>query len=133
MRKKVWGAVIGLLVVAALAAGFWLLYDNLRGKPVEGSKTLTVKIIKGDSVKTVKIDTQAGYLRGALEEKGLIAGEESVYGLFIKTVDGYTANEANQEWWCITKGGQTVNTGVDFTPIADGETYELTLKIGYDW
>ena len=53
MRKKVWGAVIGLLVVAALAAGFWLLYDNRAAGRLR-SKTLTVKIIKGDSVKTVK-------------------------------------------------------------------------------
>ncbi len=39
--------------------------------------------------------------------------------------------ESKQQWWCITKGGEQVNTSADQTPIADGEQFELTLKEGY--
>lgn len=46
-------------------------------------------------------------------------------------MDGYTADESAQEWWCLTKGGQSVNTGVDSTPIADGDAFELTLTTGW--
>ena len=77
------------------------------------------------------ISTSEEYLRGALEQAALIAGEEGEYGLFVKTVDGVTANDANQEWWCFTKGGETLEAGVDSTPIADGDTFEITLTQGY--
>ena len=66
-----------------------------------------------------------------LEPAGLIAGEETEYGLFVKTVDGYTVNDANQEWWCFTRGGEMLNTGVDTTPVADGDHFEITLTVGY--
>ena len=73
----------------------------------------------------------ARFLRGALEQEKLVSGSESQYGLFITSADGETADDSKQQWWCVTKGGEQVNTGVDTTPIADGETYELTLKTGY--
>ena len=46
--------------------------------------------------------------------------------------DGETAEESAQEWWKLTKGGEMVNTGVDATPIADGDAFELTFMVGYD-
>ena len=103
----------------------------------QGAKTITVDIVTpaGDTTntKTVTIHTDAEYLRGALDEQKLIEGTESEYGIYIKTVDGITANEENQEWWCITKGGETLFTGADTTPIADGDHFELTLTVGYDF
>lgn len=83
----------------------------------------------GTTTKT--ISTDAEFLRGALEQENLIAGDESQYGLFVKTVNGITADDANQEWWCFTKGGETLFTGVDTTPIADGDKFEITLTVGY--
>ena len=59
-------------------------------------------------------------------------GEDSAYGLFITTVDGETAQDSLRQWWCITKGGERVETGVDATPIADGDHFELTFTTGYD-
>ena len=49
----------------------------------------------------------------------------------MKTVNGVTADDAQQQWWCFTKGGEMVNTGVDDTPIADGDTFEITLTTGW--
>ena len=37
----------------------------------------------------------------------------------------------NQEWWCFTKGGEMLMTGVDDTMIADGEQYEATFTVGW--
>ena len=53
------------------------------------------------------------------------------YGLFITAVDGEKADDTKQQWWCITKGGETVNTSAEQTPIADGDRFELTMKEGY--
>lgn len=96
-----------------------------------GQKTVTVEIVMPDVTITKTITTEAEYLRGALDQEGLVAGEEGEFGLFVKTVNGYTVDEAKQEWWSLTKGGEILFSSVDTTPIADGETFELTLKVGY--
>ena len=49
----------------------------------------------------------------------------------VETVDGETADEGNQEWWCLTKGGEMWNYGVDDTQIEDGDAFEFTLTVGY--
>ena len=97
-----------------------------------GKKKWTLeKQLKEIPLNEAGIDALSQLLAGALEQAALIAGEEGEYGLFVKTVDGVTANDANQEWWCFTKGGETLETGVDSTPIADGDTFEITLTQGY--
>jgi len=50
----------------------------------------------------------------------------------VTTVDGESADSAKQEWWCFSENGEMLSTGVDDTPIADGESYEITLTVGYD-
>lgn len=96
------------------------------------TKEITFQVVHGDgSTKDFTITTTASNLREALEGEGLISGDESSYGLFVKTVDGETADDASQEWWCLTKGGQMWNYGVDDTEISDGDAFEFTLTVGY--
>ena len=121
-----------LLVFAVLIAATVLCTACTQAQPQVGTKTITVEIIvDGADPVTKSITTAAEYLRGALEEEDLIAGEESQYGLFVKTVNGVTIDDAKQQWWCFTKGGADLFTGVDTTPIADGDKFESTLKTGY--
>ena len=95
-------------------------------------KTIAFQVVHKDgSTQDFEIATTAGTLREALEAEGLIAGEESSYGLYVETVDGETADEGNQEWWCLTKGGEMWNYGVDDTQIQDGDAFEFTLTVGY--
>ena len=42
-----------------------------------------------------------------------------------------TVDDSKQEWWSFTKDGQMLETGVDTTPIADGDHFEITLTAGY--
>ena len=79
----------------------------------------------------VVIENDAEFLRGALEQEQLISGIEDQYGLYVLTVNGVTADESKQQWWCFTKGGEQIFTGVDATPIADGDTFEATLMTGW--
>ena len=116
--------------IIVIAAVCWFL---LKPDTVEGDKTITVEInhLNGDK-KTFTINTDAEYLRGALEEEeGLVEGDESDYGLYILTMDGETADESKQEWWGYTKSGEYVEYSVDQCPIADGEHYEFTLNVGW--
>lgn len=97
-----------------------------------GSKTITLTVVHGDGTSNdITVSTDAENLRDALEAEGLIDGEDGPYGMFVQTVDGETADDGQQEWWCLTKGGEMWNYGVDDTEIADGDVYEFTLTVGY--
>lgn len=127
-RKTVWA----LAAVLAAAVLLWGAYTLLLPRGAEGAKRITVQVVDAQNEsREYTLETRQAYLRGALEERDLIQGEESAYGLFVKTVDGYTADESKQEWWCFTRGGETLNAGVDTIPIADGDHFEITLTTGY--
>ena len=126
-KQFLWVAVF-LTLVLALALVFCLA----RPQAEAGTKALTIVVVHGDgSQKRFPMRTDAETLRAACEERDLIAGRESDYGLYVLTVDGETADESAQQWWCITKGGAEHFYGVDDTVIADGETYEFTLTTGW--
>ena len=120
----------GALVLACLLAA--VLYIQTRPETAEGAKTIDVVAVHGDGTEAAfQYQTDAEYLGEVLVENELAEGTESAYGLFITTVDGETADDSLQQWWCITRSGEMLSTGADQTPIADGEQYELTLTEGY--
>ncbi len=128
-NKQIILAVAALFVAAAALFG---VYRFTRGNTVEGAKTITIDVIHKDaSSKTFEYHTDREYLGEVLADEALASGEEGPYGLFITTVDGETADDAAQEWWCITKNQEMLNTSADQTPITDGDNYELTLTVGY--
>ena len=132
MNKKTRNVIIAVAVLLVLVIGALLIYNANKPAAQEGAKKLVVTVVHGDGTsRDFPIATDAETLRAALEEQKLIEGEESEYGLFVKTVDGETADDAQQQWWCFTKGGEMLMTGVDDTMIADGESYEITLTTGW--
>ena len=123
------GSVIALIAAAAVLLG---IYFAFAPKGSAGEKTITVDVVMLDgSETTTTITTGEEYLRGALEQENMIAGDEGEYGLFVTTVNGVTADDSKEQWWCFTKGGESLATGVDSTPIADGDAFEITLTEGY--
>lgn len=125
-------AIITLSILLLISIGLLLIYQKYKPKATEGSKEIVVEVIipKEDN-KEFAIKTDAKYLGQALKDQKLVNGTEDAYGIFITVVDGRAADASKQEWWCITKGEEIVNTGADSTPIADGDHFELTLKNGY--
>ena len=127
--KRIVVSLAALLIVVAALFG---VYRLTRGSASQGYKNITVDVIHRDgSLKTFAYDTNREYLGEVLTDEQLADGKTGAYGMFITTVDGETADAANQEWWCITKDGASLDTGADLTPIADGDKYELTLTTGY--
>ncbi|HHU73024.1 MAG TPA: DUF4430 domain-containing protein [Clostridiales bacterium] len=117
-------ASASVLIVILLALFF--VYHNFFPKGTEGEKNITVTVITPDHDPTeIKIKTNAEFLRQALDEKNLVQG--TMYGdfLMVEEVNGIKAEEG--WWWSLTKEGLMLETGVDSTPILDGDHYEFTL------
>ncbi len=132
MSKNKKAGLLALLVLAVLVAGAYATYHFLMPKAMEGDKTITIVIDhKVGEDKTLTIKTDADYLRGALEQEELVEGTDSDFGLWVTAIDGEKADEAKQQWWGYTKSGAYVETGVDQTPIKDGDSFEFTLNEGY--
>ena len=109
-----------------------MLFRSTRPAPQQGGKTIAVQVVLLDGESSdYTIQTDEEYLRGALESIDLIEGSESEYGLFVTTVNGVTVDDSKQQWWCFTQDGEMLMTGVDTTPIADGDHFEITLTEGY--
>jgi len=132
MSKKTRNIIIAVAVLLVLVIGALVIFNQNKPAAQLGDKNITVIVVHGDeSRKDFQINTSSENLRGALEEQGLVEGAESEYGLYVLTVDGETADEDAQQWWCFTKGGEMLMTGVDDTMIADGDQYEITLTTGW--
>lgn len=129
-QKKKIGIALAVLVVLAVILAAVYFFNRPQG--TAGEKNIEVAVIFGDgTASNHAIKTSEEFLRGALEQEKLISGEENQYGLFVKTVDGVTVDDSKQEWWFFSKDGQMLETGVDTTPIADGDHFEITLTSGY--
>ena len=125
-------AYLAAAVLIVLAAVLLLVWRTLAPKGQAGEKTVTVQVVHRDgATRDFTLETEEAYLGPALVAGGVVEDDRGDYGLFIQTADGETADGGRQEWWCVTRSGQRVDTGADTTPIADGERYELTLTVGY--
>ena len=95
-------------------------------------KNIRLNVIVNDNgTETFDITTDAENLREALEQEGLIAGDESDFGLFVTSVNGITADAEKKEWWCLTKDGEMWSYGVDTTELSDGDVFDFTLTKDY--
>ena len=95
----------------------------------EGAKTITFECTAAGRTVAFTIHTDAEYLRGALEEHGLIAGDESEFGLYVKSVNGMAADyEADGLYWSLYVDGEYATSGVDTTPVTDGGSYAFVCE-----
>ncbi len=92
-----------------------------------GEKTVSVNVKAGDKSVIFTIKTDKNTLGDAMTEHGLIAGDKSEYGLYLKTVNGITADyDKDGAYWSFNDGnGAMMPVGVDGAEIKDGEKYEL--------
>jgi hypothetical protein len=137
--KQIKTAVALLLCLASLfclvacfdkvdATGVWenAIYrsDKEFGK---GSKTVEVEVKVEEQSVTFTIHTDKEMLGDALLEHGLIEGDAGPYGLYVKKVNGMTADyDVNQHYWSFSKNGEGLMTGVDMEAVENGAHYEIT-------
>ena len=90
--------------------------------------TLTVTDTEG-AESSFTIHTDKENVGDALTEIGIIAGEEGDYGLYVKTVNGVTADyDVDQTYWAFYINGEYASTGVDATPVTAGDTYSFKVE-----
>ena len=92
----------------------------------EGAKTTVVEVNVNNQVVKFTIHTDKDTVGAALLEHDLIAGEDGAYGLYIKVVNGITADyDIDQSYWSFYVNGDYAMTGVDSTTIEEGAVYSL--------
>ncbi len=123
-NKKLIITAAALLALVAVLLG---VYFATRPQTSQGSKNYTVTVVHGDgSTKDFHYATEQKYLGPALLEAGLVEGEQGEYGLYIKTVDGEDAiYEVDGSYWSLYIGESYATTGVDQTPVHDGDSFRL--------
>lgn len=126
--KLILGVVALVVVIAALVG----VYLGTRPQTSQGAKEFTVEVVHADgSSKTFTYHTDEEFLGTVLEAEGLIKGEMGPYGLTIFEVDGERAVwEENGAYWAIFVNGEYGMTGVDTTPVNDGDTFKLEYTLG---
>ena len=94
-----------------------------------GAITVTVSVVAEEKTVTFTVKTDKQILGDALLDNGLIAGEESTYGLYVKEANGMTADyDTDGLYWAFYQNGSYLLTGVDSTPISGGEAFEIRLE-----
>ena len=76
-----------------------------------------------------EIHTDKTTVGEALLELGLIEGDMGDYGLYVKKVNGITAEyEVDGTYWAFYVGNSYGMTGVDMTDIEPGATYAFKVS-----
>lgn len=96
----------------------------------EGQTQFMFTVVDKDGNATnFEIHTDKETVGDALLEVELITGEESEYGLFVKTVNGITADyDVDQTYWAFYVNDEYALSGVDTTAIEDGKTYSFKVE-----
>ncbi len=90
--------------------------------------TFTVTDKEGNSTEFI-IHTDKAVVGEALMEHGLVQGEEGAYGLYVKTVNGITADyDVDKTYWAFYVNGEYAMTGVDKTAVTEGASYAFKVE-----
>ncbi len=96
----------------------------------ENKFSFTVTDIDG-TVTEFEISTDKKVVGEALLELGLISGEEGPYGLYVKEVNGITADyDKNSTYWAFYVDGEYAVSGIDLTEIEEGKIYSFKVEKG---
>lgn len=88
-----------------------------------------VVVDKDGNEVSCEIKTDKTIVGDALIDLGLIAGDESQYGLYVKVVNGITADyDVDGTYWAFYINGAYAMSGVDSTEIVAGETYTFKVE-----
>jgi ABC-type Fe3+-hydroxamate transport system substrate-binding protein len=79
----------------------------------------------------ITVRTDKTVVGEALQELGLLEGEEGQYGLYVKVVNGIRADyDKDKVYWAFYINGDYAMSGVDVTEICAGDEYALRVEKG---
>ena len=92
------------------------------------SFTFTVADIDGNEF-VFEVKTDKTTVGEALLDTGIIAGDDGEFGLYVKEVNGITADfDADGTYWAFFINGEYAMTGVDETDVEAGASYALMVE-----
>lgn len=96
----------------------------------EGKVTFTFTVVDGAGNETkFTINTDKKKVGDALFEHKLIEGEDGDYGLYVKKVNGITADyDVTKTYWAFYIDGKYAMTGVDKTDVKAGVVYTFKVE-----
>ena len=90
--------------------------------------TLTVTDQEGNETRFL-IHTDKETVGAALLAFDVIAGDEGEFGLYVKTVNGITADyDKDGTYWAFYDNGEYAQTGVDSTAVTEGGNYAFKIE-----
>ncbi len=96
----------------------------------EGKTQFHFTVVDKDGNATAfEIHTDKEMVGEALMELNLITGDEGPYGLYVKSVNGITADyDVDQTYWAFYVNDAYATSGVDVTPIEAGAKYAFKVE-----
>lgn len=96
----------------------------------EGETAFTFEVVLDDGTTTYyNVHTDETTVGAALLGVSLIEGEDSEYGLYVKTVNGVTKDfDTDGQYWAFYVDGEYASAGVDATDIVPGSTYTFKVE-----
>ncbi len=96
----------------------------------EGATVFTFTVTDKDGRDTVfNVKTDKTTVGEALLDLGLIEGDDGAYGLYVKKVNGITADyDTNGTYWAFYVNGEYAMTGVDSTNVEAGASYAFKVE-----
>ena len=96
----------------------------------EGQNAFAFSVTDLDGKEThFMIKTDKETVGEALLELELIAGDDSEYGLYVKTVNGLTLDyDKDGKYWAFYENGAYASAGVDSTNITEGAVYAFKAE-----
>lgn len=104
--------------------------DNKATVLGEGQTKFFFTVVDKDGNATeFEIHTDKEMVGEALLELNLIAGDEGAYGLYVKSVNGITADyDVDQTYWAFYVNDAYASSGVDVTPVEAGAKYAFKVE-----
>jgi len=96
----------------------------------EGKTVFAFVVVDGEGNEhTFEIHTDKTTVGAALLEVKLIEGEDGPYGLYVKSVNGITADyDVDGTYWAFYINDEMAMTGVDATDVEAGATYSFKVE-----
>ena len=96
----------------------------------EGQTKFAFAVVDKDGNETnFEIHTDKILVGEALLDLGLIEGDAGEFGLYVKTVNGITADyDVDQTYWAFYVNDAYATSGVDVTPIEAGAKYAFKVE-----
>lgn len=136
-KNKFFASVLCMVLIVAMALSMTACSNTTPDDANAGQeqvqtveKSFTFEVVDKDgNIETFGITTDKTTVGEALQEEGLIVGDEGPYGLYVTEVNGIVADyNVDRTYWAFYVDGEYAASGVDKTDVTDGAVYSFKVE-----